>query len=348
LARIAVDAMGGDFAPRAPIAGALLALASLDPQHEIELVGRAADIGAELDSLLNGEYSALAHQRTRLHVIDAADVIEMTDRPSVVIRRKPDSSMVVGLRRVADQLAHGFVSAGNTGAQMAASLVILKLHAGLTRPAIATVFPTAAAPVLVLDSGANVDCDAEELVQFARIGAVYAKALLGRENPAIGLLSIGEEPEKGNAVVKDAHQRLTHSGLNFIGNVEGRDLPRGSCDRGQIDVVVCDGFVGNVLLKFYESLAPMLIRVVSEAGGLDRAQIAGALSHLDVDEHGGAPLLGVRGVSIISHGKSSPRALMNAIHVAVRAYESGMTEEIGRRLAESLPMIEPTPEGSAA
>ena len=337
MARIAVDAMGGDFAPRAPIAGALHALASLPPEHDIELVGRIGRIEAELQALLSGELSALAPFRDRLHLIDAPDVIEMTDKPTVALRGKNKSSMVIGLKRVADGLAHGFVSAGNTGAQMAASLVLLKLHAGLTRPAIATIFPTSAQPVLVLDSGANVDCSAEELVQFARIGDVYARALLGRVNPAIGLLSIGEEAEKGNAVVKEAHQRLARSGLHFIGNVEGRDLPKGICDRGQIDVVICDGFVGNVLLKFYESLAPTLIRMIADAAALDVRHLTKNLSHLDADEHGGAPLLGVKGVSIISHGKSSPRALMNAILVAVRAYESGMTEEIGRRLAESTP-----------
>ena len=337
MARIAVDAMGGDFAPRAPIAGALHALASLPPEHDIELVGRIGVLEAELQTLLSGELLALASFRDRLHLIDAPDVIEMTDKPTVALRGKNKSSMVIGLKRVADGLAHGFVSAGNTGAQMAASLGLLKLHAGLTRPAIATIFPTSAQPVLVLDSGANVDCSAEELVQFARIGDVYARALLGRANPAIGLLSIGEEAEKGNAVVKEAHQRLTRSGLHFIGNVEGRDLPKGICDRGQIDVVICDGFVGNVLLKFYESLAPTLIRMIADAAAIDVHHLTKKLAHLDADEHGGAPLLGVKGVSIISHGKSSPRALMNAILVAVRAYESGMTEEIGRRLAESTP-----------
>jgi phosphate acyltransferase len=337
LARIAVDAMGGDFAPRAPIAGALQALGALAPEHHIELVGRQAVIESELDALLQSEFVELAHVRDRLAIIDAPDVIEMTDRPSVALRGKTNSSMVVGIRRVADGHAHAFVSAGNTGAQMAASLVLLKLHPGLTRPAIGTIFPTAHQPVLVLDVGANVDCAAEELVQFARIGTVYARALLGRENPAVGLLSIGEEPEKGNVAVKEAHQRLLSAGLNFLGNVEGRDLPRGACDRGEIDVVVCDGFTGNILLKFYESIGPMLIGMVSEVAGLDPRQVSGSLKQLDVDEYGGAPLLGVRGVSIISHGKSSPRAIKNAISVALRAYESGMTDEIGLRLAESMP-----------
>jgi glycerol-3-phosphate acyltransferase PlsX len=339
LARIAVDAMGGDFAPRAPIAGALQALGALAPEHHIELGGQSAGIEAELDTLLRGEFAALAHVRERITIVEAPDVIAMTDKPSVALRGKTNSSMVQGIKRVADGHAHGFVSAGNTGAQMAASLVLLKLHAGLTRPAIGTIFPTKRQPVLVLDVGANVDCAAEELVQFARIGTVYAHALLGRENPAVGLLSIGEEAEKGNLAVKEAHQRLLGAGLNFLGNVEGRDIPQGACDRGLIDVVVCDGFTGNILLKFMESIGPMLIGLVSQVAGLDPRQIAGSLKQLDVDEYGGAPLLGVRGVSIISHGKSSPRAIMNAINVAVRAYESGMTDEIGRRLAESMPQV---------
>ncbi len=329
--------MGGDFAPKAPISGALHALGALPPQHHIELVGQTSVIEAELSALLSGELASLAHVRERITIIEAPDVIEMSDRPSVALRGKTNSSMVVGLKRVAEGQAHGFVSAGNTGAQMAASLVLLKLHAGLTRPAIGTIFPTAKEPMLVLDSGANVDCSAEELVQFARIGTVYARALLGRDNPAVGLLSIGEEPEKGNAAVKDAHQRLRVAGLNFLGNIEGRDIPKGECDRGRIDVVVCDGFTGNILLKFYESIGPMLIGMVSDVAGLDAREISKSLKQLDVDEQGGAPLLGVRGVSIISHGKSSPRAIKNAIHVAVRAYESDMTDEIGRRLAESMP-----------
>ncbi len=337
MARIAVDAMGGDYAPRAPIAGSLHALAALTGEHDIELIGRTAVIEAELDGLLGGELAALAPLRPRLHIIEAPDVIEMGEKVSTAVRRKANSSMVVGLKRVADGQAHGFVSAGSTGAQMAASLLLLKLHQGLTRPAIGTIFPTAGQTVLVLDCGANVDCSPEELVQFARIGTVYARDLMGRDNPTVGLLSIGEEAEKGNTVVKDAHQRLLNAGLNFIGNVEGRDIPLGRCDRGPIDVVVCDGFTGNVLLKFYESLAPMLIGMVSRVAGIDPHEVLASLKQLDADEHGGAPLLGVRGVSIISHGKSSPRALMNAILVAVRAHESGMIGEIGEALAAGDP-----------
>ena len=332
MARIAVDAMGGDHAPRAPIAGALRALAE-HPNFEIELVGRSAVVEAELNALLAGELSYLQAQRERVSIIDAPDVIEMFDKPTVALRGKQQSSMVIGLRRVAEGHAQGFVSAGNTGAQMAASTVLLKLHPGLTRPAIGTIFPTSRNPVLVLDSGANVDCKAEELVQFAKLGDVYARHLLGRTSPGVGLLSIGEEAEKGNAVVKEAHQLLRKADLNFIGNVEGRDIPNGECDGAPLDVVVCDGFVGNVLLKFYESVAPSLISMVAHSAGLDVKTVMRKLKQLDVDEYGGAPLLGVRGVSIISHGSSSPRALKNAIGVALKAVVSGMTEEIGRRLA---------------
>ena len=336
MARIALDAMGGDFAPRATVAGALLALRELDPAHSLLLVGRTADIDRQLDELLAGEFVDLAGRRDQLTIVDAPDVIEMSDKPTVALKgSKANSSMVVGLRLQTEGRADGFVSAGNTGAQMAASTVLLKLHPGLKRPAIATLFPTARQPVVVLDAGANVDCSAEELVDFARLGAVYAEDLLGRTDPCVGLLSIGEEAETGNAVVKEANQLLAQAGLRFVGNVEGRDLPVGECDRGPIDVVVCDGFVGNVLLKFYESLAPVLLTLVANDAGIERSQLISAFKHLDYSEYGGAPLLGVKGVSIISHGKSSPVAIKNALGVAIRAVDSRMNEHIGRRLAAS-------------
>ena len=332
MARIALDAMGGDFAPQATVAGALLALSELDPAHSIQLVGRSAVIEAQLQSLLTGELAALAIHRDRISIVEAADVIEMSDKPSAAVRGKPNSSMAVGLRLQADGKSDAFVSAGNTGAQMAASMVLLRLHAGLNRPAIATFFPTLRHAIVVLDSGANVDCSPEELVQFARLGATYAECVLGRTNPAVGLLSIGEEPEKGNAVTKETHQLLQQSDLNFIGNVEGRDLPTGGTDEHDVDVVVCDGFVGNVLLKFYEAIAPMMIETLRNAG-VDGAQLEAGLKHLDYSEHGGAPLLGVKGVSIIAHGKSSPRAVKNALKAAAQAVTSGMNDLIGQRLA---------------
>ena len=326
--------MGGDLAPQATVAGALLALAELDPTHCIQLVGSTPVVEAQLRTLLDGELAAHAAQRERLTIVESPDVIEMTDKPSAVVRGKPNSSMAVGLRLQADGQSDAFVSAGSTGAQMVASMMILRMHAGLERPAIVTLFPSARKPVAVLDSGANVDCGAEELVQFARLGATYVECMLGRSNPAVGLLSIGEEPEKGNAAVKEAHQMLQSAGLNFIGNVEGRDLPTGQCDRGPIDVVVCDGFVGNVVLKFYEAIAPFISGLLENAG-VDKKIMIGALKQLDYSEHGGAPLLGVRGVSIISHGKSSPVAIKNALRVAIRAVDSRMNEHIGRRMAES-------------
>ncbi len=332
MARIALDAMGGDFAPHATVAGALLALAELDPAHCIQLVGSTPLVEAQLRTLLEGELATHAAQRDRVTIVEAPDVIEMTDKPSAVVRGKPNSSMAVGLRLQADGQSDAFVSAGSTGAQMVASMVILRMHAGLERPAIVTLFPSARKPVAVLDSGANVDCGAEELVQFARLGATYVECVLGRANPAVGLLSIGEEPEKGNAVTKEAHQLLQASGLNFIGNVEGRDLPAGGTERDAVDVVVCDGFVGNVVLKFYEAIAPLMIGTLRSAG-VSAEQLQAGLKHLDYSEYGGAPLLGVKGVSIISHGKSSPRAIKNAVKVAAQAVVSGMNDQIGARLA---------------
>jgi phosphate acyltransferase len=332
LARIALDAMGGDFAPVAPVGGALLALAELAPEHRIQLVGREAEVSRALDAAIAGDYAPFAVQRGRIDIIDAPDVVGMADKPTVVMRR-PMSSMSVGLRQHADGAADGFVSAGNTGAQMAASVQLLKLHAGLKRPAIGAIFPTALHTIVVLDSGANVDCSPEELLNFARLGLVYAEDVLGRTNPAVGLLSIGEEPEKGNAAVKAAHQLIAQSGMHFVGNVEGRDVAAGTCERGPFDVVVCDGFTGNVILKFYEGLAPVLVDMIATSIDADPKQLMKGVAHLDYSNYGGAPLLGVRGVSIIAHGKSSPRAIKNAVIVAVRAAESQMSEHIGRRLA---------------
>jgi phosphate acyltransferase len=323
--------MGGDLAPHAPIAGALMALAELEAQHTIQLVGRSDVITAELDRLLAGEFASAAGTRERLAIVEAPDVIEMSERPTAAIRGKPRSSMVVGLKLHASEQADAFVSAGNTGAQMAASIFLLRLHAGLTRPAIATLLPTLQTPVVLLDAGANVDCSAEELVQFARLGAVYAEDILGRPDAAVGLLSNGEEPEKGNSAVKEAHQLLRASDLHFVGNVEGRDILAGGTDGRAVDVVVCDGFVGNVLLKFYESVPALIFGMLTNAG-IPRDLLVKTFKGFDYSDYGGAPLLGVKGVSIISHGSSSPRAMKNAILVALRAVESQMDEHIGRRL----------------
>jgi len=331
MARIALDAMGGDHAPQAPIAAAILAGVELGSDHTLQLVGQEQVIREELNKQLAGASPEVQAAAARFEVIDAPDVILMTDKPSVAIRGKPNSSMGIGLRLQAEGKSDAFVSAGNTGAQMAASVFALRLHEGLQRPAISTVFPTATQPVVVLDSGANVDCSAKELLNFAQLGHVYAKDILGRANPVIGLLSVGEEAEKGNAAVKEAHQLLLQSGLNFIGNIEGRDVPLGACDRGPIDVVVCDGFTGNVLLKFYESV-PKLFGGLMMKAGVSKETLGAALGQLDYAKYGGAPLLGVKGVSIICHGKSSPEALKNGIKAGIRAFESGMSSHIGQRV----------------
>ena len=324
--------MGGDHAPRVPIAAALMAATELGVGHQLQLVGRGDLIRAELSEQLLAAPALLVEAASRIEIIEAAEVIEMTDKPSVAIRGKPNSSMTIGIKHHAEGKCDAFVSAGNTGAQMVASTVFLRLHEGLSRPAIGAVLPTARQPIVVLDCGANVDCSPQELVQFARLGHVYARDIMGRENPAVGLLSVGEEPEKGNAVVKEAHQLLLTSGLNFLGNVEGRDIPMGACDRGAIDVVVVDGFTGNVLLKFYESVAPMLFGMLRKVG-VSREQLGTVVHQMDYAKYGGAPLLGVKGVSIICHGKSSPEAIKNGILAAVRAVESGMSGHIREQLA---------------
>jgi phosphate acyltransferase len=332
LARIALDAMGGDFAPRAPIAGALHALNELERDHIVQLVGHARTIESQLRALLEGELADCRHVRDRITILDAPDTISMSDKPTAALRSGSNNPVSVGLKLQVDGESDAFVSAGNTGAQMAASALLLGRHAGLTRPAIATIFPTARKPLVFLDSGANVDCSASELVQFAWLGSVYAEYVLARHNPAVGLLSIGEEKEKGNTTSKAAYALFQSAGFNFHGNVEGRDLPAGASDRGPVDVVVCDGFVGNIVLKFYEAVMPMIVGLLTDVPSFDRGKLEAALGPLDSTSYGGAPLLGVRGVSIICHGNSSPRAIKNAVKVAVRAVETRVNEHIEERL----------------
>jgi glycerol-3-phosphate acyltransferase PlsX len=216
---------------------------------------------------------------------------------------------------------------------MAVSAILLGLHAGLKRPPVSTILPTSREPIVFLDSGANVDCSPAELVQFAWLGSVYAETVLGRKNPVVGLLSIGEEESKGNAISKEAHNLFRSAGFNFQGNIEGRDLPPAASDRGPVDVVVCDGFVGNVVLKFYEGVIPMIVELLNRDGEIDMLRVKKALSALDSSTYGGAPLLGVRGISMICHGNSTPRAIKNAIGAAVRAAESKMNDRIGEKLA---------------
>ena len=281
MARIALDAMGGDFAPRATIAGALHALSELDDSHIVQLVGQTAAIEKQLTEFLTGELAGFARVRDRIFLVEAPDAISMSDKPTAALRSGSNNPMSVGLRLQVDGLSDAFVSAGNTGAQMAASALLLGRHACLARPAIATLFPTVRRPLVVLDSGANVDCSPNELVQFAWLGSVYAEFVLGRHRPVVGLLSIGEEKEKGNSTTKAAYPLFERAGLNFQGNVEGRDLLAGANDRGPIDVVVCDGFVGNIVLKFYEAVMPMIVALLTADPAFDNVTLEAALAPLD-------------------------------------------------------------------
>ena len=322
--RVAVDAMGGDSAPRAEIAGVLQALSSLPNDFIIQLVGRSDSIEAELTRHVGTD-------RSRLEVHEAADVIGMNEKPLTAVRRKPQSSIVVGLGLQKAGRSDAFVSAGNTGATLAASTVLLGLHDGVERATVATPFPTGSDPVLVLDAGANLDCSPRELVGFAYLGTIYMRDLLGRSNPSVGLLNIGEEEEKGTAAVREAHQLLKQAPrLNYAGNIEGRDILPGPERRIPVDVVVCDGFVGNVVLKFYEAAARVFVGLMKDRAPdvFERPPVQELARVLDYSEYGGAPLLGVRGVSIICHGASTPNAIKNAIRVAVQAVKAGLNQHI--------------------
>ncbi|MFW5947873.1 MAG: phosphate acyltransferase PlsX, partial [Gemmatimonadota bacterium] len=254
-----------------------------------------------------------------------ADRIAPDEAPATAVRRKPDASIVVGITLQKEGKADAFVSAGSTGAVMAASLLMLRPLPGVDRPAVAAMLPTSAGPMVLLDAGANVDCRPEHLVQFARLGVVYARDVLGRASPRVGLLNIGEEPEKGNELAVEAHRRLAATGLDFIGNVEGREIIEGACD-----VLVTDGFVGNVLLKFYESVAGFVFglldrNLAARDAAADRDRVTRIL---DYAEYGGAPLLGVNGISIVCHGGSPPRAITNALKAAVTASNAHMVGHI--------------------
>jgi len=327
--RIALDALGTDEAPLPEIEGALLALASEGEELTVVLVGDRPRLEEELDR--RGE----TVPRDRVEIVHAPDRILPGESPASAVRRRPHSSIVTGVRLHRDGEVDAFVSAGSTGAMMAASLIFLRPLPGVDRPAIGTLLPTSIGATLMLDGGANVDCKPRHLQQFARLGHIYAQDLMGIQRPRIGLLNIGEEPEKGNELSVETHALLSRAaGLHFIGNVEGREIIRGGCD-----VLVCDGFVGNVLLKFYESVAEFIIELLRKE--MDRTgtrfDVKGAFRVLDYAEYGGAPLLGVNGLSVICHGASPPKAIGNAIGVAARAIRSKMVQHIARELARDLP-----------
>lgn len=327
--KIAIDAMGGDYAPEEIVKGTLRAVNAY-PQVELILVGKYELIKPFLS------YTEKPHNLTFL---EASEIITMDEHPANAIRKKKDSSIVVATRLVKEGKADAVVSAGSTGAQMAAALLGLGRVKGIERPAIATVLPTLAGGKLVLDVGANPDAKPSHLLQYAMMGSVYAEKILGIDNPRVGLLNIGSEESKGNELTQGTYPLLKEAPVNFIGNVEGREVPY-----GKVDVVVCEGFVGNVLLKTAEGLAAALFELIKEKITSSTMRKLGALAikpglkeiaqTMDYAEYGGAPLLGVNGISIICHGSSKEKAIFNAIRVAQDCVKTRLTELISRKMQE--------------
>ncbi len=326
--RIAVDAMGGDLGSSVVVAGAAEAVVELNGSAEVVLVGD--------ESLIRDELAKLGAASLPLSIVHAPEPVGM-DEPAAAFRKKKNSSIAVSTRMQKENKADAFVSAGNTGVVVAASLLSLGRLSGVDRPAIATVVPNEFGGCVMLDVGANSECKPVHLVHFGIMGSVYAKSFLGRKEPRVGLLNIGEENTKGNELAVEAHKLLSESPLKFVGNVEGRDV-----FRGRADVVVCDGFTGNILLKFMESVIDLLTSSVRE-------EISRAFRHklgaflmkpafrnlektLDYAEYGGAPLLGVNSVCIIGHGSSSAKAIKNAIRVAVRFVQTRVNDVIREEL----------------
>ena len=327
--RIAVDVMGGDNAPAAEVGGVVAAARAYG--LEIIMVGRQASIETELA----GHDAA----GLKLEIVDTDEVIDMHEtEPASAVRQKPGSSLVRAVTLVRDGEAQACVSAGNTGAFMAAAQLRLRPIHGVERPAIAIVMPTPSSRVLLVDVGANVDCKPEWLAQFAMMGAVYLEHVFGTKDPRVGLLSIGEETHKGNLLIQKAQPLLGRLPINFVGNVEGKDI-----FADLADVVVCDGFVGNVALKLIEGLAATISRMLREeltaslgrkvlAAGL-RGAFADLRRRMDYAEYGGAPLLGVNGVCIVAHGRSTPYALQHAIRVAKESADHHLPDHLRERIA---------------
>jgi phosphate acyltransferase len=323
---IAVDAMGGDHAPKSEVEGAVRAARDLGVR--VILVGQQDVVRRELEQHEDWRYLPI-------EIMHASERITMEDSAARAVRSKRDSSLRVASRMVRDGVAEGFVSAGNTGAVMATAKMVQGVVPGVDRPALAGAFPTIVkgSPVVVVDVGANVDCSPRMLAQFAVMGEIYSRIILGRPKPRVGILSIGEEAHKGNEVTRSAAPLLKELNLNFIGNVEGRDIYG-----GQVDVIVCDGFIGNVALKVSEGLVEMVRHLLRESL---EATISGKIGYVlaksafvdfkkrvDYSEYGGAPLLGVRGMCIICHGRSNANAIKNAIRVAKEFSEFQVNQRI--------------------
>ncbi len=327
--RIAVDAMGGDFAPGNVIAGAVNALRETNNRFEIALVG--------VESIIYDQLQSYQAERLQYKIIDASQVIDMHDTATASLKQKRDSSISVGVTLLKEGKTDAFVSAGHSGAVMSAATLILGRVEGISRPTIGAFFPSEKGVCLLLDAGANVDCKPQHLYEFALMGSIYTHEMFQISDPKVGLLSIGEEESKGNEVVKESHKLLNQSKLNFIGNVEGRDILS-----GKADVVICDGFIGNIILKFAESVPGFLKIKVKQAtaksiftkslGLLLKKTLRTALKSMDYEEYGGVPVLGVNGVTIIGHGKSTPKAIKNMI---LRAEEMAR-KRINNRIKEAI------------
>jgi phosphate acyltransferase len=326
---IAVDAMGGDHAPRPEVEGAVAAAREFGVR--ILMVGLPPELKREL--------AKHAHRGLPIEIVPASEVITMHDSPSQAFRKKKDSSAHVAAKLVRGGLADGLISAGNTGAVMAVARFGLGTLPSVDRPALAAPFPTARGGTSVLvDVGANVDSKPAHLVQFAVMGEIYYRAIFGTRRPKVALLSIGEEEIKGNELTREAHIRLKQSTLNFVGNVEGREIFGGA-----VDVIVCDGFIGNIALKISEGVAQHIVALLKDAlQSTLSSQVGYVLSRkayktfrkkIDYSEYGGAPLLGVRGVTVIGHGSSNAHAIKNAIRVATELVRGGVNERIEQELS---------------
>ena len=323
--RIAVDAMGGDHAPREIVAGAVMAARGLKDLTTLILVGPEEIIRQELKP-----YGTIP---SKLVIRHASEVIGMEESPALAIRKKKDNSISRMMDMITAGEADAAVSAGNTGAMVVAATLKLRTLEGIQRPAIATVMPTSGRPIVVIDAGANTDCTPEMLVEFGVMGSVYSREILGQAKPVVGLMSIGGEDSKGNETTKEAFRLLSAAPLNFRGNVEGHDL-----FRGETDVVVCDGFVGNVVLKTSESVAHTIGSWLKKEFKANPIRILGALllrgalktikKRMDPEMFGGAPLLGVKGVCIITHGSSSRTAIFHAVRVACESVGHHVNDHI--------------------
>ncbi len=333
---IVLDAMGGDFSPRNEVEGALEAIRMTNGRFRVVLAGAREEIEKELDRLG-------ARDNPSIEIAQASQVIGMEDEPVAGLRQKKDSSIVKGFNLVRDGAASAFVSAGNTGAVMSGATLLLGRIPGVSRPTIGSQFPRPDGGfTLVFDVGATVDSKAIHLKEYAIMGSIYAEQILGVVRPSVGLLSVGEERSKGNELVFEASPLLERAGINFIGNVEGRDVLKST-----VDVIVCDGFVGNVMLKLAESVVPALkerIKKYAEQGiwskvkaGITASVLKASLKDFDYQEHGGVPLLGVKGVTIIGHGRSTPKAIRNMLLKAEEMVRKRVVECITKSLEPPMP-----------